>query len=163
MIKTNKFHLNPNGQALTEMLLVIPMLFLMTAGMVQFAFLFMAKTSFEHACGQAARDYAGQKIDPTIFSDDIWRNLGTEQRFFNKETLLAVPSPTSSLVAQTFLGNIDILGPLISKIKSSLLNYSGKKWTVVIFFKSAPFFGVVFPAGIPFQTELAILKYPGQD
>ena len=74
---------------MTEMIIVIPLLFLLAAGMIQFTFLFMAKISFEHACGQSARDYAFKKIDPTLLSEDIWKNLGSEQVFFSKETILA--------------------------------------------------------------------------
>jgi hypothetical protein len=157
---------NQEGQALTEMLIVIPLLFLFAAGMIQFSALFLAKTSFEHACGQAARNFAAGNLDSSEFSKNIWDNLGRYQRFFDQGTLIVIQGQTSSLVSQDFLNNLDNtsrFGPYLSKIKSILLNYTGQKWNVVINYKSPPLFGLIFPTGIPLQTDLAVLKYPDQE
>ncbi len=159
-----KFIQSEKGQALTEMLIVIPLLFLMVAGMTQFSILFLARSAFEQSCGQAARKYAAGRLNNSnSFSDEVWANLENYQSYFRRETLVVVPAPTQSLVANSFLNNTGFLGPLISKIKSSLFNYSGQKWIVTIRYNSIPLFGTLFPAGIPFQTELAVLKYPDQE
>jgi hypothetical protein len=149
-----------NGQALTEMALVIPILCLMAAGLIQFTQLFLAKNTFEQACGLAARDYAAGEIDDTQFNQDAWENLGEDQRNFIPGSISAVPIPGSSSVANLLTNNLGVLGPLLSKIKSVFVNYTGKKWLVTIQFKGPPFFGLLFPGGLTFQTQLAVLKYP---
>jgi hypothetical protein len=148
------------GQALTEMILVVPILCLMAAGLIQFTQLFLAKNAFEQACGLAARDYAAAEIDDTQFSEDAWDSLGENQRYFIPGTLLAVPLSGSSSVANLLTNNLGVLGSLFSKLKSIFINYSSKKWSVTVQFKGPPFFGLLFPGGLTFQTQLAITKYP---
>ena len=154
---------NEKGQALAEMMLALPLLLLLAAGTVQLSLLISAKTSFEHACGQAARQYAAGASSPFDFTQAIWTALGPDQRFFEQTTLRIIPSPTSSVAGQSFLDNAGFLGGFISKVKSFLLNYSGQKWVVVINYKTKPLFSALFSQDIPFQTELGVLKYPGQD
>jgi hypothetical protein len=148
------------GQALTEMVLVIPILCLMAAGLIQFTHLFLAKNAFEQACGLAARDYAAGGIDGSQFTGDAWENLGENQRYFIPGSLSAVPIPGSTSAANLLTDNLGVLGPLLSKIKSVFVNYAGKKWIVTVRFKGPPFFGMLFPGGLAFQTQLAVLKYP---
>jgi len=155
-----KLRFSQKGQALTEMLLVIPILCLMAAGLIQFTQLFLAKNAFEQACGLAARDYAASEIDDTQFIEDAWDNLGDAQRYFIPGTLLTVPSPGSSSTANLLTNNLGALGSLFSKIKSVLVNYSGQKWLIRIQFRAPIFFGTLFPGGLTFQTQLAVLKYP---
>lgn len=150
----------PNGQSLTEIILVIPILCLMATGLIQFTQLFLAKNAFEQACGLAARDYAASEIDDTEFNKDAWENLGDSQRYFVPGSLSAATVPGSSSVANLLTNNLGVLGPLLSKIKSVFVNYTGKKWSVSVQFKGPPFFGVLFPGGLTFQTQLGVLKYP---
>jgi len=154
---------NQRGQAMAELLLSFSLLLLLAAGMVQFTLLFSAKTSFEQACGQAARHFAAGQMQTADFAQDVWVSLGSNQRFFDQTTLQVSPSATSSLVGQSFLDNTGPLGPFIAKVKSVLLNYSGQKWVIRIEYKAAPILSGIFSKGIPFQTELAVLKYPAQD
>lgn len=152
-----------SGQAMAEMLLSLSLLFLMTAGMIQFFFLFTAKTSFEHACGQAARRYAAGNLDSPDLAVAIWDQLGTDRRYFDRATLKVVPSDTSSLIGRSFLDAAGPLNPFIAKIKSFFLGYSGRRWVVGVNYKAAPMGGLLFPEGVPFQTELAALHYPGPE
>lgn len=154
---------NERGQAIVEMLLSFSLLLLLAAGMVQFTLLFSAKTSFEQACGQAARHFAAGQMQSDDLAQDVWASLGPNQRLFDQSTLQVSPSATSSLVGQSFLDNTGPLGPFIAKVKSALLNYSGQKWVVRIDYKAAPILSGIFSKGIPFQTEFAVLKYPAQD
>lgn len=163
MRKIRNFRSILKGQALTEMLITIPLLFLMAAGMVQFMLFFMAKTTFEHACGQAARNFAGGNLEPEAFPGQIWKNLAEDQRFFNHSSLLVTQASTQTIAANIFLNQTGILGSFITKIKDYFLNYNGYKWIVSIRYNSLPLFGVVFPNGITVKTELAVLKYPSKD
>ncbi len=151
------------GQAMVEMLLSLSLLFLMTAGMIQFFFLFTAKTSFDHACGQAARRYAAGTLDSPDLAGAIWAQLGPDQRYFDRATLKVVPSATSSLIGRSFLNAAGPLDPFVAKIKSFFWGYSGQRWVVGVNYKAAPLGGLLFPGGVPFQTELAALKYPGTE
>jgi len=163
MRKIKNFKINLKGQALTEMVLAIPLLFLMTAGMIQFSLFFLAKTTFEHACGQAARNFAAGNLDTDSFSSQIWENLAADQRLFNHSSLVVTQTSAQSLIANSFLNQTGSLGSFISKIKDSLLNYNGYKWIISIQYNSLPLFGIIFPNGIAVKTELAVLKYPSKD
>ena len=147
---------------MVEILMAFPVLCLLGAGAIQFAVLFQARASFEHACGIAGRYYAGGQLDPNAFSQEVWNDLGPDQKYFTPGTVLAVPIPTQSIVASGFLNRLGLLGPLVSKIKAFTVNYTGQKWFVSIHFRSMPFFGILFPAGLIFTTQLAVLKYPDQ-
>ncbi len=148
------------GQALTEMILVIPLLCLMAAGLIQFSQLFLAQNAFDQACGLAARDFAASEIDDTLFSQDAWENLGPDQKYFIPSSIVSVPLSGSSSTSNLLINNLNVLGPLFSKLKSVFVNYSGEKRLVTIQFKGPAFFGLIFPTGITFQTQLAVLKYP---
>ncbi len=148
------------AQALTEMILVIPMLCLMGAGLIQFTQIFLAKNAFDQACGLAARDYAASEIDDTQFIQDAWENLGEDQRYFIPGSLQTESFTANPSFIDLLTKNFSVLGPVFSKLKSVVSNYSGKNWRVSIQFKGPPFFGVLFPGGLTFQTQLAVLKYP---
>src|SRR5579885_1214996 len=141
------------GQAMVEVLLSLSLLFLMTAGMIQFFFLFTAKTSFEHACGQAARRYAAGALDSPDLAGAIWDQLGPDRRYFDRATLKVVPSATGSLIGRSFLDATGPLNPYVAKIKTFFLGYSGRRWVVGVRYKAAPMGSLLFPEGVPFQTE----------
>jgi len=143
-----------------EMLIVIPILCMMAAGVAQFAILFQAQSSFEHACGLAARYYAAGELDPNGFAEEVWDDLGSDQKYFTPGSILAVPIPTQSIASSGWLDRLNLLGPLVSKIKQFTVNYTGQKWFVTIHYHSAPFFGLLFPGGLVLKTQLAVLKYP---
>jgi Flp pilus assembly protein TadG len=152
---------NQTGQALVEMLLVIPMLFLLTAGAIQFTMLFQARNAFDKACGEAARQYAANQLkDSSAITDTIWKDMGFYQSYFNKQSLSISTQAPKATIANTFFNAIDGLGPLAAKIKSYLINYTGHAWTVTICCRPPSLVAVIFPVGIPFQSQLTILKYP---
>jgi Flp pilus assembly protein TadG len=153
--------LKHNGQALIEMLLVIPLLFLLTAGAIQFTMLFQARSAFDKACGEAARQYAANKLkDSSSITNAIWNDMGFYQSYFNKQSLDISTQVPQATIADTFFNAIDVLGPLASKIKSYLINYAGQSWTITIYCTPPSLITVIFPNGIPFQSQLTVLKYP---
>lgn len=152
---------NPTGQALVEMLLVIPLLFLLTAGAMQFTVLFQARSAFDKACGEAARQYAANQLkDSSAIADAIWNDMGFYQSYFNKQSLNISTQAPQANIADTFFNAIDALGPLAAEIKSFLINYTGQTWVVTIYCMPPSLVAVVFPRGIPFQNQLTVLKYP---
>jgi Flp pilus assembly protein TadG len=151
----------PIGQALVEMLLVIPLLFLLTAGAIQFTMLFQARSAFDKACGEAARQYAANQLkDSFAITNAIWNDMGFYQSYFNKQSLTISTQAPQATIADIFFNAIDALGPLASKIKSYLINYAGQTWVVTIYCTPPSLVAVIFPNGIPFQTQLTVLKYP---
>jgi hypothetical protein len=153
-------NIQAEGQALAEMVLVIPILCLMAAGLIQFSQMFLAKNAFEQACGLAARDYAASEIDDTQFTIDAWENLGSDQKYFIAGSLQALPLTPSPSFLGHFTQNLPVLGPLYSKLKTIVSNYCEKKWVATIQYKGVPIFASLFPLGIRFQTQLAVMKYP---
>jgi|SRR5665213_47591 len=153
--------LKPTGQALVEMLLVIPLLFLLAAGAIQFTILFQARSAFDKACGEAARQYAANQLkDSSAITDSIWNDMGFYQSYFNKQSLnISTQAPQAS-IADTFFNALDALGPLATEIKSYLISYTGQTWIVTICCTSPSLVAVIFPSGIPFQSQLTVLKYP---
>jgi len=151
----------PKGQALVEMLLVTPLLFLLTAGAIQFTVLFQARSAFDKACGEAARQYAANQLkDSSAITDAVWNDMGFYRSYFDKQSLnISTQTPQAS-IADTFFNAIDTLGPLASEIKSYLINYTGQTWIVTICCTPPSLVAVIFPDGIPFQSQLTVLKYP---
>ena len=145
------------GQALTEMLLAIPLLFLFTAGLVQFSALFLSYVQFEHACGEAARIFAAGRINKNSLDSKIIENLGSHKGFFDISSLeVKIQDPQS-----------DFSG-LLEKIRGSLsfipftLNYGGAEWRAKIKFHPPFLAQTLFPDGIPFQTTFQVHRYPNE-
>jgi hypothetical protein len=152
------------GQAMVEMILSIPLLFLMIAGMIQFTLLFLAKVQFEHACGVAARQYASGIASDASMKNEIWNNLGGYQVYFDKYSIQLVSEKPSSPI-----GNfISRFGRWLSPFTRILRNigadtpfsYGGFKWQVTAKCKMFSSFGVLFGRGITFRTQLAVIRYP---
>jgi Flp pilus assembly protein TadG len=150
-----------SGQALVEMLLAIPLLFLLTAGAIQFTILFQARSAFEKACGEAARQYAANRLkDSAAITDAVWKDMGPYQSYFRKQSLRISTQAPQAAIADTFFNAIGSLGPWASKVKSYLINYTGQSWTVTVNCVPPSLVAVLFPDGIPFQSQLTVLKYP---
>lgn len=150
---------------MTETLLVIPLLSILAFGLAQFAVFLSAKSAFEHACGQMARQYACGKIsDNHALSSEVWNALGSYQRFFDAASLRLSGSPWQPEGTQTLLHLASQLpgpsGSLLSKTKSILLNYSGQVWTVSLRYQGLPFSSLFFQDGVLVQTQLAVFQYP---
>jgi hypothetical protein len=149
---------HPKGQALAEMIVAIPLLFLLAAGMIQFTLLFLSYVQFEHACGEAARQYAAGVINKGSLRPQITQELGDYRRFFDIDSLsVAAVAPASSTAAiaektRNAMGNI----PMVQWG----FNYDGAKWKVRVQFKSPFFFKLIFPEGVPFSTTLQVYRYP---
>ncbi len=147
----------PKGQALAEMIISIPLLFLLAAGMIQFTLLFLSYIQFEHACGEAARQYSAGMISKGSLGPQITRELGNYSRFFDIDSLsvaiLSPSSPTGTLdETRNSMGNIPAV--------QWGFNYDGAKWKVSVQFKSPLFFKLIFPRGVPFSTTLQVYRYP---
>jgi Flp pilus assembly protein TadG len=149
------------GQALVEMLLVIPLLCLMIIGIVQIALLFQAENAFEKSCADASRKYAAHLLQtPSDITIDIWNNLGSYQNYFQKQSLNLSNQAPNSTIVDTFMNNVGPLGPLLSRIKSYLINYSEQNWTITINCQPSSMTTLLFPSGIQFKSQLSFLRYP---
>jgi hypothetical protein len=152
------------GQAMPEMILGIPLLFLFMAGMVQFTLLFQAKTQFEHACGEAAREYSAGLIDPDRLKNEIWENLGNFRSYFNQNDIkISTGSPTSPIgrLMSHFGGFLTPLSHVLHDVGvDNPFSYGGYAWEITARCEMTPFFEPLFRQGVIFKTQLAVLRYP---
>ena len=155
---------------MVEMVLAITITFLMLAGVIQLSILFEARVQFDHACGEAARQYDTRSINTDEeFQTEIWDNLGYFKQFFDKSSIqVTAEEPTDALSSwmatnQKGLGFLDDIFSMAGKAKNLIFNYSGRKWTVTINCNPPVFFALLFPNGVPFQTQLAVLRYPKEN
>src|SRR5258708_14934152 len=144
----------PNGQAMSEMVIAIPVLFLFMAGIIQFSILFLSYVQFEHACGESARQYAAGIMDENSLGDKIYENLGRFQNFFDKSTLfVSIQEPRSTA------------GEVLDKTRDAIrfipftINYEGHEWSIHIRCKPPFFSKVLFPNGIPLPTAMQVYRY----
>jgi Flp pilus assembly protein TadG len=149
-IKTEK------GQALTEMVIALPALCLFAAGIIQFAILFLSYVQFEHACGEAARQYAAGMINKDSIEIKIEDNLGHFRNFFDLYSLTATIQPPQSTPDSV----LNDFRNIVSKIPFGL-TYDGYEWSVDINCRPPFFFALIFPGGIPFHTVMQVYRYPG--
>jgi hypothetical protein len=149
------------GQALTETILVVPLLVLMLAGTIQLMLLFQAQITFDKVCGDVAREYAAGLVnDPSSFSTELWLRLGGYQMSFDKNSISVdcqTPKPT---LTDTILQKIDAAGPIAAKLRSYIVNYGGHTWTIQINYKPPFYPSLVFPNGIKFRSQITLLRYP---
>ena len=145
------------GQAMAEILLCIPLLLLLAAGMTQFGMLFLSKVHFEHACGEAARAYNLGLISSEGFADSLWENLSSYQNCFDKGSIQVSVEGTQSILGGD---TTQKLGFIAKYVKGSIFNYGGEQWIITANCKVVPLFGVLFPKGVPFTTQLAVLRHP---
>jgi hypothetical protein len=152
------------GQAMSEMLLGIPILFLFMAGMVQFTLLFLAKIQFEHACGVAAREYSAGLVDHNHLKNEIWENLGNYQSYFEQNNIRVLAGSPSSPIDQVMSRLGGFLTPLTHVLHGigvdSPFNYGGYQWEITAHCEITPFFEPLFRQGVNFKTKLAVLRYP---
>jgi len=145
---------NDKGQALTEMLISLPVLCLFVAGILQFTILFLSYVQFEHACGEAAREYAAGLIDKDSLKPKIKENLGMLQRYFDPGSLrVADQEPISKANLA-----LDKVRNAISAFPF-LINYEGCEWSISIYCKPPFIFSSIFPHGILFQSVLQVYRY----
>ena len=143
------------GQAIVETLLSIPLLFLFAAGIVQFSILFLSYVQFEHACGEAARQYAAGIVEKTSMEKSILENLGSFRRYFDPQSLTAAIQEPRSKAASAL-----VLVRSAAGIIPGVLRYDGAEWIFKIRCRPPFFFALLFPKGILFETTLQIFRYP---
>lgn len=157
---------NQRGQAMAEMVLSIPVLFLFAAAVFQFALLFLSYIQFEHACGEAGREFAAGLVEKDGFGPEIIGNLGSFQLFFVQNSLNITVDQPHSMASSAFSDVSNIVGSLNSAahtfhLSSLSAKYEGYFWTVAIKFKPPAFFRLLFPDGIDLKTSMEIYRYAG--
>lgn len=143
------------GQALSETILSIPLLFLFAAGIFQFAILFLSQVQFEHACGEAARFYAAGLTSKDFLGPRIRENLGAFRPYFDMSTLRVQPQrprSAAAALADKVQNGLSMI-PFVSKIE-------GCEWSIQVQCKPPFLFSTLFPKGIPFHTTLQVYRYP---
>ena len=140
---------------MAEMLVALPFLCLFVAGIVQFAVIFLCDVRFEHACGEASRQYAAGIIQRDSMAPVIRENLGSFQRHFDLDSLtVSIQEPSSTA------------GEKLDEVRSKLsyipftLNYDGYEWSVGIRVHPPAFFRLIFPQGLPLHTVMQVFRYP---
>ena len=162
-------NLQERGQAMAEMVVALPLLLLLSAGMVQFGFLFLTYVQFEHACGEAARLYAAGIIDKDSLGPMILDRAGYFGRFLERDSLrVSAQEPRS--VGNAVLGPVSrFLGTLHSIANSLPLSgkakfkaeYEGCLWTIDVRCVPPAFFKFIFPNGVPFRSTLQVYRFGG--
>ncbi len=101
------------GQALTEMILVVPLLILMLACTIQLTLLFQAQITFDKVCGDVAREYAAGLVnDPSSFSAELWLRLGGDQKSFDENSISVDCQSSAPTWTDAILQKIDAAGPI---------------------------------------------------
>jgi hypothetical protein len=155
-MKTNNRRLNQKGQTLAEMVMVIPLLCLFAAGILQFSLLFLSYVQFEHACGEAAREYAAHLTDKNAIGTRITTHLGRWGRYFDQNSLKVTPHNPESALGKT----AEITRKILTAIPLTM-SYSEAEWMITIHFRPPYLFAPLFPNGIPFHTVMQVCRYPG--
>jgi hypothetical protein len=154
-----------SGQAMVEMVLSIPLLFLMIIGMIQFTLLFLAKVQFEHACGVAAREFASGTVNNGQIKTEVWNNLGAYQIYFEKNSIQLVSEKPSSPIGNFVSRFGRWLSPLTRILRNigvdTPFSYGGFKWQVTAKCKIFSWFGVLLGRGVNFKTQFAVMRFPG--
>ncbi len=139
------------------MLIVIPLLMLLAAGLGQLTLLIQEKIKFENACWKAARQFALGQFNSPEMENNVWENLGSDQRYFEKSSINISYQQPKTLLGGDLRSRLGFLG---SVMKEGLFNYGGADWTITVRYRAIPLLGALFPDGILFQTRLAVLRHP---
>jgi len=154
---------NHDGQAAVEMVLVLPLILLLAAGLFQTALLLIHVNRFDQACGTAARRYASGDLKEDQMADAVWSALGPSQEYFEKGSVhLETPDAKSSADVDSSRQKLDQEGLFKKVLKGILFNYSKGDWRVTATFRSKPLFGLLFPKGIKLGTEVCVFQYKGE-
>jgi len=146
------------GQALAEMVLAVPLLFLMAAGTFQFIQVFLARAKLEHACGVVMRQWAaGVRRDSTV-EEGIWAALGPDRIRFDRSTLRLTASSRSLDAPAVPAGAKDGLPDSDSWVKGGI--GMGTRWEVRVRCRPVPLFSRFLRDGIPFTIRCAAI--PGR-
>jgi hypothetical protein len=155
----------PNGQAAVEMVVVLPLILLLAAGLFQTGLLLIHANRFDQACGFAARRYAAGDLEENQLADAVWSALGSSQAYFENGSIhLETPDSKgeSSSSANQCSQGMEDSGELKKVLKSNpVFNYSKGDWRITATFRSKPLFGLLFPKGIQLGTEVCVYRYKG--
>lgn len=156
MKRSNLFR-DHRGQALNEMLIVIPLLMILATGLSQLTIMVQEKIEFENACGRAARQFALGQFSSSDIGNTVWVDLGPAQKYFEKDSINIYTQQPKTLFGGDLQAKFGFLGGLA---KDGLVNYGGADWTIAIRYRAIPLLGALFPNGVLFQTHLAVLRHP---
>jgi Flp pilus assembly protein TadG len=155
------------GQAMTEMLVAIPLLFLLAAGIIQFSVLFLTYVGFEHACGESAREYCAGMVGQDALGPSILRNTGYFARFLDPGSLNIMTQKPGSVAVSALNAVSGLTGSLNAVARTipalPTVDFSGKYegclWRVSVCCRPPAFFGLLFPRGIVLRTTLQAYRY----
>ncbi len=143
------------GQALVEIILALPILLLFVAGISQLAVTFLCYVQFEHACGEAARQYAAGTINKDALGSRIANNLGNLSGYFDIGSLdIRIQTPSNNAEKA------------LDKVRHSISyfpfvpHYEGYEWSISIKVHPPFLFKLIFPNGITFRTVMQVYRYP---
>jgi hypothetical protein len=148
------------------MVVAIPLILLLAAGLFQTGLLLIHANCFDQACGIAARRYASGDLEENQLADAVWSALGSSQAYFEKGSIhLEAPDSkdnSSSAYSDKNRKDLEDSGELKKALQSNpVFNYSKGDWRVTATFRSKPLFGLLFPKGIQLGTEVCVYRYKG--
>lgn len=149
-----------HGQAMPELLLILPLLLLLAAATAQFTVLFLTQIRFEQACHQAARRYAAGLTGRAGMDRVILERMGPYRRFLREDSVLVRPSGLST-PSPGDLG--DAAAAFLRLPPRLLLDQGGGPWTAQAVTNPPFLFHPLFREGIPFRTRFYILRHPRGD
>lgn len=143
-----------SGQALVELLLVLPLLLLFAAGAVQFPRLLLDRLRFEEEVRETVRRYAAGVLpekDFARFLEDRLRGRIVPRSLRVIRHSRRTPSSTPSFPEK---------GPLREIGEPLSIGVGGGAWTFHAAFRPPALFGRLFPGGVPFECRAAALRHP---
>jgi len=112
------------------MLLALPLILLLSAGLFQIGSLWINSIRFDDACGSAARRYASGEVDERALPDAIWTALGPSQLYFVEGSIRLEPTDKSSSTGDTpkdtYRPNMDEVGVFKKYLRNPLFKFDWK-------------------------------------
>jgi hypothetical protein len=147
------------------MVIALPLLLLLAAGLFQIGLLTLHVIRFDDACGTAARRYVSGEMDEKDLTNAVWSALGPSQPYF-EEGSIRLESPDKTSVAgqdltDSYRQDIDDVSVFKKYLHNPLLNYSKGDWRITATYRSKPLLGFMFPHGIRLSTEVCVFHYRG--
>jgi hypothetical protein len=151
---------------MAETLIILPLLLLLSAGAFQFSLAFLAKVRFEHACGEAAREYAAGLLQEKEITKGVIDRLGAWASFFVPGSIHAraqsagsrgLPSPPNGP------GPLGRSGPIRQGIQAPiplLMDYKGQSWQVQARIRPNLLFIPVFKDARILRARFFIARHP---
>lgn len=151
----------PRGQALVELLLLVPVLLLLTAGLLQITRALQDRIFIE----ETFRDTLRRNAAGTLLEKDLEAYL--EKRLRGKivpGSLRMSAGGSASGIKNTFSIAAEWIPEeargLLGKITDLILDYDGSEWTLSVVYKPPLLFGRLFSSGWTWQLRGAVLRHP---